>query len=43
MKRFLAILFLVVLCAPRTFLFSSCGEGGSYSTGCMMIAYSFYL
>lgn len=29
MKRFLAILFLVVLCAPMTFLFSSCGEGGS--------------
>lgn len=29
MKRFLAILFLVVLCAPMTILFSSCGEGGS--------------
>ena len=29
MKRFLAILFLVVLCAPMTFLFSSCGEGAS--------------
>ena len=29
MKRFLAILFLVVLCAPMTLLFSSCGEGGS--------------
>lgn len=29
MKRFLAILFLVVLSAPMTFLFSSCGEGGS--------------
>ena len=29
MKRFLAILFLVVLCAPMTFLFSSCGEDGS--------------
>lgn len=29
MKRFVAILFLVMLCAPMVFLFSSCGEGGS--------------